>query len=274
LYPFIIQARGVYEAFWIPSPTVDRVGETLKNFASAFLPNDIGWGHAVWLAYLALLGMGVRYLRKKPIRLSLLLALFLVPFLGELLVSLERPIFYDRTLIWTTIPLYLLLAAGLCQLGRWPAVAAALALLITVNGVSLQQYFVHFEKEQWDDAALYVAERVREGDLLLFNATWVQIPFDYYFDRLDKQVEKRGVPVDLFDRGILEPKMAESDLPRLRTLIRDRSRVWLIYSHDWYTDPHRLIPRALDQDGMRLVGRQVFYGLQVYTYVAQARAER
>jgi len=34
------------------------------------------------------------------------------PFLGELIVSLRRPIFFDRTLIWTTIPLYLVLAAG------------------------------------------------------------------------------------------------------------------------------------------------------------------
>ena len=43
----------------------------------------------------------------------LLLSLVLTPFLGELLVSLRRPIFYDRTLIWTTLPYYMLMAVGI-----------------------------------------------------------------------------------------------------------------------------------------------------------------
>jgi hypothetical protein len=36
--------------------------------------------------------------------LGLLILLLLVPFAGELLVSLSRPIFYTRTLIWTSLP--------------------------------------------------------------------------------------------------------------------------------------------------------------------------
>jgi hypothetical protein len=72
-------------------------------------------------------------------------------------------------------------------------------------------------KEDWGTAAGYVANFAEEGDLLLFHASWVQIPFDYYFEAYETlyaiQVEKRGVPVDMFDRGILEPKMTESDVP-------------------------------------------------------------
>ncbi|MEZ4611139.1 MAG: hypothetical protein R2838_12995 [Caldilineaceae bacterium] len=44
---------------------------------------------------------------------ALLLSLCVVPFVGELMVSLRRPIFYDRTLIWTTLPFYLLMAIGI-----------------------------------------------------------------------------------------------------------------------------------------------------------------
>jgi hypothetical protein len=146
---------------------------------------------------------------------------------------------------------------------------------------------------------------VQAGDLILFNATWVQIPFDYYFQRFyrpgtqpesqpDSQrgeqpetqpeeqsgkqpgshpptppaplpVVQHGVPVDLFDAGVLEPKMTPADLPRLQSLLEGHDRVWLVYSHDWYTDPQGLIPAALDAE-LELTDSQQFNGLQVQRY--------
>jgi len=70
------------------------------------------------------------------------------------------------------------------------------------------------------------------------------------------------VPVDLFDRGVLEPKMSEADLPYLHNLLAGRESVWLIYSHDWYTDPQGILPRELQQQ-MVLVEQRAFVGLQV-----------
>jgi hypothetical protein len=205
--------------------------------------------------------------------LALLAALFCTPIAGEWLVSLRRPIFDDRTLIWATIPLYLALAAGIAGLRRKMLIAGALAFVVVINGISLQEYYLRFTKEAWDQAAAYVAARAERDDLLIFNATWVQIPFDYYFRRYDARncgarclpVAKHGAPVDLFDRGILEPKMTEADLPRLRALIADRARVWLIYSHAWYTDPGNLIPAALAQE-FTLLDRQGFTGVEVRLY--------
>ncbi|MBE9508245.1 MAG: hypothetical protein IMY86_09360, partial [Chloroflexi bacterium] len=177
-----------------------------------------------------------------------------------------RPIFYDRTLIWASIPLYLLLGAGMCRLRRRAYILVVVLMVLTVNGLSLKEYYVHFEKEQWDDAAAFVAERAEPDDLILFNATWTQIPFDYYFRHLyDRPLAEHGVPVDLFDRGVLEPKMTTSDLPRLRALLQGHERVWLVYSHDWYTDPQGLIPLALEEE-LDLLDRWDFYGLQVWLY--------
>ena len=64
----------------------------------------------------AVLCLGLVYYRKKLSIFLFLAALFAIPFLGELIVSIRRPIFLDRTLIWITIPLFLLLAAGIAQL--------------------------------------------------------------------------------------------------------------------------------------------------------------
>jgi hypothetical protein len=268
LVAYVLQAAGVYQEFWIPKPTFGTVVETVKSFLSAFLPRQIGWADVIWAAYGLVMLLGCIRFRKEPARLALLFVLFLVPPVGELLVSLRRPIFYDRTLIWTTIPLFILLAAGLSQLRYRPYILAGMAILATVNGLSVREYYLHFTKEQWNDAARYVAEKAQNQDVIIFNATWVQIPFDFYFRYYNRPVAEHGAPVDLFDRGILEPKMAESDLPRLRSLIRGRSRVWLVYSHNWYTDPKNLIPTALSEE-LRLLEQRRFAGLEVRLYGVQ-----
>ncbi|MCX7670315.1 MAG: glycosyltransferase family 39 protein [Anaerolineae bacterium] len=263
---FGVQAAGVDREFWIARPTFDTVVWTVKNFLSAMLPALGGWSDLIWAGYALLILLGIVGLRQQGARLGLLMILFVTPIAGELLVSLRRPIFYDRTLIWATIPLYLLLANGIAQLRRWPFIAAAFGLVAAANGASLREYYVNFQKEEWDKAAAYVAAQVADDDLLLFNATWVQIPFDYYFRAYGRRITERGVPVDLFERGVLEPKMAASDLPRLRELVAGRSRVWLIYSHHWYTDPHGLIPNALAQEFVLRDMRQ-FVGLEVRLYI-------
>ena len=265
LAAFVAQAAGVDRQFWIARPTFGTVIETLKTFLSALLPQLGNWADLIWVGYGGLILLGIVRLRTRPALLALLVALFCTPIAGEWLVSLRRPIFDDRTLIWATIPLYLLLAAGIAGLRRRPAILAAVGLVAAVNAVSLHNYYAHFEKEEWGPAASYVAARVEDADLLLFNATWVQIPFDYYFRRYDLPVPKHGAPVDLFDRGVLEPKMTEADLPRLRGLIADKRRVWLIYSHDWYTDPAGLIPAALAREFALLEVRR-FVGVEVRLY--------
>lgn len=267
LAAFIVQATGVYGEFWIPAPTWGTVKQAIFSFLSDFLPGQIGWAQLIWSGFGLVAILGAIHLRRRPAYLALLLVLFLAPFAGELLVSLRRPIFYDRTLIWTSIPLYLLLAAGLNQLRYRPYILVSLAMLATINGLSLREYYRNFEKEQWDRAAAYVAQNVENEDVILFNATWVQIPFDYYFRSYNRPVAEHGLPVDLFDRGILEPKMDHSDLPRLRTLIRGRERVWLVYSHNWYTDPKNLIPPALGEE-LKLLDRRNYYGLELHLYGA------
>ena len=274
--PFLIQSVGVDRAFWIEFPSARTIYETFHTFHLAHQPDQpIPWLVGD-LCYWSLALIGSWSLRRRGALLLLMLSLFLTPVLGEGLVSLRRPIFSDRTLIWVTLPYFLLVAAGVVQVGRWAqrggqrwlarALPAFLLLgLVALNGQALTNYYRHFEKEGWGAAAAYVAAHSEPGDLLLFNATWVQLPFDYYFRHYDKEVDRHGLPVDLFDRGVLEPKMTTADLPTLQHLLTNRTRVWLIYSHDWYTDPQGLIPRELRQR-LRLVDQQQFTGLQVMRF--------
>jgi len=268
------------------------VFETLHNFNLAFIPNWAPWAYNWNLLYWALAVLGFIWIwrRQAPARAFFLLTLFILPMIISLLVSLRRPIFYDRTLIWITLPYYMLLAAGISSIGRTQLNAIRtmgnstlgffggllasirmivqlllIALIVWLSTLSLSNYFNHFEKEDWAKAAEYVATHMDEGEMIIFNATWVQIPFEYYLRHYEVDAELKGLPVDLFDRGVLEPKMAQEDIPYMEKLIRRESTLWLVYSHDWYTDPTKIIPNELGNE-MRRTDYQEFVGLKVMRF--------
>jgi hypothetical protein len=225
----------------------------------------------IWILYALVLCLGLVHYWKRISRFLFLAALFAIPFLGELLVSIRRPIFFDRTLIWTTIPLFLVLAAGIAQLRFRLLMIVVVGILGTNNVFTTGDYYRFMQKEDWHSAAGYVAYYVQKDDLILFNSNFVVIPFDYYFEPYEKQyslqVEKHGVPLDLFDNGILEPKMSTGDIPELVSLVSGHDRVWLVYSHNDYTDPLGLIPQTLASE-MKLIRESEFYGGQVQLYGA------
>lgn len=297
-WPFVLQTVGVDRQFWIWPPTVGTVWDTFRNFNFAFLPDNLPFRAGWMILYAGLALFGVWRLRRWP-AVWLLGSLLIVPTAIALLVSLRRPIFYDRTLIWLTLPYYALIAAGIrgigeeeTQISQITQIAqkstplknlrnlrllrnlrstgafvqiALLSVILLLSSLSLTGYYFWFEKEGWDEAAAYVAENVQPEDLIIFNATWVQIPFEYYYRHYALDTKLRGLPVDLFDRGVLEPLMAESDIAYLHQLVDDQPRLWLVYSHDWYTDPRKIIPREIGRS-LREVGRKRFTGLQVIRY--------
>jgi mannosyltransferase len=307
-WPFVVQSVGVDRQFWLWPPTAQMVWDTFRNFNFAFLPDDFPF-QSGWMAlYAGLALLGIWRLRRTS-GLWLLGSLLIVPIAIALLVSLRRPIFYDRTLIWLTLPYYALIAAGIRAMGeglgkkktetqisqiekisqKKSAVqnlrnlrllrnlrsdagvliqTGLLAVILVLSGVSLTGYYFWFEKEGWEEAAAYVAENAQPDDLIVFNASWVQIPFEYYYRHYDLDTELRGLPVDLFDRGVLEPLMETSDIPHLHALVNARPRVWLVYSHDWYTDAGKIIPREIGRS-LRETSRKRFTGLQVIRYEAR-----
>lgn len=274
LFFFIRQASAVDQRFWIPEPTWDGVLQVLRSFLNASAPLPAVQSTIIWSLYVLVLAMGVMHFRRSLARLVFLAVLFAVPILLELIVSLRRPIFYDRTLIWTTIPLFVLLAAGVAQFKSRFVMIGVVGLLATINLFSAGDYFRFYQKEDWHTPAGYVANFAEEGDLVLFNSNFVVIPFDYYFEPYAElysiQVEKQGLPLDLYADGVLEPEMTEEDIPALLSLLDGRNRVWLVYSHDSYTDPGGLIPKTLAEQ-MRLTRTRDFYGGKVQLYESHQR---
>jgi hypothetical protein len=269
IYPFLKQATGVLQRFWIPEPTWAAVIQVFKSFLNASGPIPANVSTVIWIVYVLVLCLGLVHYRNKISQFLFLATLFAIPFLGELIVSIWRPVFWDRTLIWTTIPLFLVLAAGIAQLKYRFLIILGLGVLGTVNLLSISDYYRFYHKEDWNSAARDVAGYAERGDLVLFNSNFVEIPFNYYFkpyeNYYDIQVVKQGVPLDLVDSGILEPEMTTNDIPGLISLVSKYNRVWLVYSHESYTDPKGLIPQTLATQ-KKLIRNEEFYGGQVQLY--------
>jgi mannosyltransferase len=271
LLAFIKQASRVYQEFWIPAAGWDTIVQTLRSFLNETVPGQSSLEMMILILYALVLCLGLAHSLKKFSQFLFLAVLFAIPFLGELVVSIRRPVFLDRTLIWTTIPLFLVLAAGIVQLRFRLLMLVVVGILATNNLFSTSDYYRFVQKEDWSYASAFVAKFVTNDDLVLFNAPRGQIVFDYYFRKWEEQyfikVEKHGVPVDMFDSGVLDPRMTNSDIPRLISLLSGHKTVWLVYSYDAYTDPMGLIPQTLASQ-MKFIGKRDFYGVQVQVYAA------
>jgi len=268
ILPFIKQASRVDQAFWLPKPDLDMITHTLRTLLNPSAPGQANQVVIMWILG-AVLCLGLVYYWKELSIFLFLAALFIIPILGELIVSIRRPIFLDRTLIWITIPMFLLLAAGIVQLRFRFLMIVVLGILATNFLFSTGDYYRFFQKEDWSTAAGYVANFAEKDDLVLFNSNFVEIPFDYYFKPFENQyslqIVRRGVPQDLLDSGALEPRMTTKDIPGLISLVNGHDRVWLVYSHDSYTDPTGLIPQTLASK-MKLIREREFYGGKVQLY--------
>jgi mannosyltransferase len=266
LVSFIRQSSAVYQEFWIPTPTLGFVTQSLRALLNASAKTQISQVMTWFLC--ALLILGLVYYRKKLSIFFFLAALFAIPILGELIVSIRRPIFLDKTLLWITIPLILLLAAGIAQLRYRLLIVVVVGIVATNYLFSTGDIYRFVQKEDWSTPAGYVAFFAEKGDLVLFNSAMVQLPFDYYFksykDYYSIEVEEHGVP-DMFDRQIPEPIMTKNDIPALLSLLKGRDRVWLVYSHNSYTDPDWLVQRTIASQ-KKLVKERDFYGGKVQLY--------
>jgi len=142
--------------------------------------------------------------------------------------------------------------------------------VVVLTFFALRHYYRDYKKEGWDAAAGFIAHRLEPGDVIVFNTILAQVPLEYYFRGYRKQVEMRGLPMDLDERPVPEPTMTASDVPYARRLLQGRRRVWLVYSHEAYTDPDRLVWRVL-REQMRQGDTRGFVGLNVTLFLARGQ---
>ncbi len=115
--------------------------------------------------------------------LGILLCWFLVPVLGLFFITLVRPMYTDRYLIFVLPAYLLLLAAGVVSIARRSRLLAGLLLaaFLIVNGWGVWLQARTLLKADFRAATSYVSSRMMPGDLILFQIPYGRHSFEYYY---------------------------------------------------------------------------------------------
>jgi uncharacterized membrane protein len=195
----------------------------------------------------------------RRVRMSLmLLAWLLLPPLLLFLVSLSKPLYTDRYVIWIAPVLLILLGQGVAALARlWrPLGVAALTALLAVGLLSGWRQMHTPIKSDFRAAAAYVEARRQPGDLLLFQIPYNRIVYEYYAGPQAAAIEGRYT-----NSGNPEAQVDEE----MRSAVGSAPAVWLIASEEEMWDQRRLVRQWLELQG-EVTDQQGFARVEAVRY--------
>jgi len=191
-----VDHRGGYG--WIGAPDLRDILHAQLSLAFGLLRYEHLWTWLVGASLLALATLGAVALSRRPPWTAVLLALFVLPALGSLAITfLFSPVYLPRTLIWSGLPVAVLLGAGIVALLARPRgwqrlLALALLLLLAFgSGYTLwDQQKGGKDKDDWRDVARAVDALLGPDDSVIVHGLG-GLPLAYYLARL---AEAKGEP--------------------------------------------------------------------------------
>lgn len=181
--PHVVGGEVVAGTFWVPPVSPRQAFAIVREvYGHAYLRTLQPW---LDLVLLVIAMVAILRLRRSQAALLLCLgAVVLVPFLTWL-VSLARPIFLERVLIWPLPFLCVLLAAGLLMArARWMA-GALILVLVLIQLDSLRHHgwrsqgWTRFH-EPWRDLVARLQDERQDGDAVVVVPSYAAMPFEYY----------------------------------------------------------------------------------------------
>jgi mannosyltransferase len=179
--------------------------------------------------FLSLASLGLWRWRNNIDKLTLINT-FLVGFpLLVFIVSLYRPLFIPRVFLWTTIPLYLLLASGILAFRSRFLTILIVTILFTLQLRSTVNYYRQSPQEPWNQVANHVASQMRKGDIMLFYPTSSHILLNYYFPSDLSKIVHYGLVHSYPETKYLAfdntTALSIADIPNTISTVR---RVWFV----------------------------------------------
>jgi hypothetical protein len=243
--------------------------------------------------------------RKRPaMRNTIALLVWMVfPPLVVWYVSRWQPLFTDRYFVWSALPFYLLIAAGLGSLlrfdewGRWTAMILV-GVILGFNGLNQWQQATTDGKADYRAATAYVAANyLASGDqapeatlpasepcpectfrvyapllgtgspeypLIVFQIPYARHSFDYYYPDDDYRWADGVYTNHRHADGTYMMSEANAALA-METLTADHDVVWLFATEVWMWDERGLVKAWLDTN-MQLRDEAHFKWVDVYRY--------
>ncbi len=291
--PVIVMAArisGIYEnatTIYALSPDLKQPFISFKTFFAGYSA-AVGFYHAIFLLALALLGVGLFYMRKRPVHLGFYLFYGALPIVGNVVFWQLRtlPIYEHRLFIVCSVYVFIVVAYAVFQLPR-KAQYAVLAAYIILTPIFLFDYYrqnfhpleTHRmgvrQKVDSRSVAAYLREAASEENAVILHAAhFTFYPMRHYLWGTDfaqhnvyhDEGELHGTLGSYPHRPLWESYQA---LPvYLGEATAGHNEIWFVQS--WW-EPHETpehVARMLDwlEAEFRVVDSHEFYGITLHQY--------
>ena len=240
----------VVDHFWIPPVTLRYITASLSRQFLGHQPWVPWWPLLVGFPIFVLFCAGVWRARRQPTLLALLLLVIVVPQLILLVVSLWRPLWGERYVIYVTPLLLMLVANGLtAERNAWAwlrvkaprlvganqeaFVLAATAAAIAAMASGTIFLFAGLQRDDWRAVAQFVIPQLQPGDQIDISDSGA-LSFHYYYEKMIDPALATTLSYSptMITRGqIIEPAgNGGSASPATASVLPAGTRRWLIDS--------------------------------------------
>lgn len=249
--------------FWIPAASIHSIIETFITYSNSKLllflfivlasfsvvTYDKTRGNMNWKDLFNSIESYKLNIRFSSFDWIYLLLLWLLSpiFLPFIISRFSTPIYLDRYTIGASLAFYILVAAGIRNIGHKYVKLVIIGIITIFSLEAVRGHYTTIHKEQWRDIASYIDTNAKERDLLIFNAYWYQIPFDYYSKRTD--LIKKPFPAKTRD-------VNEMNIKELGPTVEGNNRVWVILCYSG--DNTGLIKKTLISESFNLSYRKEY----------------
>ncbi len=274
---FISQLVSTQKSFWISPPDVQTLLDTLLEYGggltSCHASRDYDISAGIVTTFLLLMSGLISTVdisrnpatepasadtwilrRVRSPTMNLLLLWLAVPLLVPYILSFAgQPVFITRVTILSSIALYILAARGVSVI---PSIRLKFLLIGAFTFfmiLSLQEYYLSPDKDQWREAAAIVAGDARPDDTIVVASARCKQSFDYYFRRTTQRV----LPFPVSSSEINEKTVSE-----LMPQLEHSGRIWLLLSYHTFGDANLLLTKLAGT--CRLLRHREVFGIQLY----------
>ncbi|HEX3982279.1 MAG TPA: glycosyltransferase family 39 protein, partial [Acidisoma sp.] len=145
--------------------------------------------------------------------LRTLLIVAIVPPLLILIISVAKPLWMPRYLLWSAVPFFIFVGLGVAVLPGQRLQLGAVAVVALLAVINLVPYYQSETKPRWDLAGRDLINIIQPGDMILVPDRGPIALMDFFLAR-----DGQSIPEDLWTRDVF----------KAAAYVHDGGRVWVV----------------------------------------------